>query len=265
LKYVVKMKIQFGEKILECDAIAFDKDGTLIDSHSFWWGLYEARAAIVLSREGKEVLDQWTQVIGVDPQRNFIDPSGIHALGSLQEEEIVLTSCISSMHQIPQEEALIRSKTIMNDADKKLPLEAYTKTLPGVPDTLFRLHEFGLPMAVLTQDRIERVVETLHFLGLQSVIKIVVTPSEVKCSKPAPDMLILAAKQLSMTPKKMVMVGDSVVDMEMAHSAGAIPVFLSRDKTYPESFGDIVEAVVRTISEIRIDQFKSAPSHNLPR
>ena len=259
------MKIQFGAKLLECDAIAFDKDGTLIDSHAFWWGLYESRAEIVLSREGKDVLDHWTRVIGVDPHRNFVDPYGIHALGSLQEEANVLASCISSMNQIPREEALGRSREILNDADKKLPLEAYTKTLPGVPDTLFKLHEFGIPMAVVTQDRFERVVETLHFLGLQSVIKVVVTPSEVKNSKPAPDMLLLAAKQLSLTPEKMVMVGDSMDDMEMAHSAGAIPVFLRRDDTYPESLGNIVEVVVSTISEIRIDHFKSTPPHNLPQ
>jgi HAD superfamily hydrolase (TIGR01549 family) len=247
------MNIVFGERIINCDAIAFDKDGTLIDSHSFWWGLYESRAQIILSRVGRDVLNNWTRAIGVNLESNYINPNGIYALGSLQEEVTVLALCICDLSQIPWNEAIIKSRRILYDADKNLPLDAYTRTLPGVPDVLIQLHEFGVPLAVVTQDQYDRSLGTINYLGMQNVIKTIITPSEVEHSKPAPDMLLLTAEHLGVDPNRMVMVGDSVVDMEMACSAGAIPVYLTQDRSSPKSIRNLSATIISSISEIKTD------------
>jgi len=47
----------------------------------------------------------------------------------------------------------------------------------------------------------------------------IVTFSDVLRGKPAPDMLLLAARKLRVKPRECIMVGDSVVDLKAAHAA----------------------------------------------
>jgi phosphoglycolate phosphatase len=246
------MNIMFGKSEISCDAIAFDKDGVLIDSISFWWSLYESRSSLVLARQGQNILNDWTTAIGINIEERDINPCGVHASGSLQQEETVLALFITISQEISWNNAIKEARAILRDADINLSPETYTTPLPGIPEVIRRLHELGVPLAVVTQDQYRRVAETLKHLGLEGSIRVIITPSEVQHPKPAPDMLLLAAKYLGVHVSKLVMVGDSVADIEMASTAGAIPVYLSQDNVLPEIIKGKCKGIINFVSDIKI-------------
>lgn len=63
---------------------------------------------------------------------------------------------------------------------------------------------------------------------LLNALDTVVTFSDVLRGKPAPDLLLLAAKRLRVKPTECIMVGDSVVDIKAAKAAGMRSIALYR-------------------------------------
>lgn len=66
----------------------------------------------------------------------------------------------------------------------------------------------------------------------------IVTFSDVLRGKPAPDMLLLAARKLRVKPSECLMVGDSVVDIKAAR-AGRMPAIGWHCKTAASSLADL--------------------------
>ncbi len=71
------------------------------------------------------------------------------------------------------------------------------------------------PLAIAT-NRGSSVVPILEHFGLQQFFSAVVTSRDVKKPKPAPDMLLLAARQLGHQPQSCLFIGDSELDQAAA-------------------------------------------------
>jgi phosphoglycolate phosphatase-like HAD superfamily hydrolase len=247
------VKVYFGDTTFECDAIAFDKDGTLIDRYALWLGLYEARRALLLQhRQGEAILRVYVQMLGIDPSNRTVDLHGPLASASLYDEQLVLATAIYQATRMPWAQARRRAIEIVTGADGQLPVDAYATPLLGVPQVLLDLAAHGLPLAVLTTDYADRTRDTLCHLGLEEAIAYVVDPSDVAHGKPEPDMILHAARQLGVEPSRMAMVGDAPVDLEMARSAGAFPIALIEHEADWGLVNDLAEAVIRSIAEIGI-------------
>jgi hypothetical protein len=91
---ILLMKVLFGEIPIDCTAIAFDKDGTLIDRYIFWNKLYENRIFVMRDSLDQETITFWQSLNGVSGNREEIDPGGPFAVGSFEEEKIVLAAAI---------------------------------------------------------------------------------------------------------------------------------------------------------------------------
>lgn len=76
-----------------------------------------------------------------------------------------------------------------------------------------------LPLAVAT-NRGDSMWQLLSHFGLADFFQTVVTCRDVKNPKPAPDMLLLAAARLAVSPQDCVFVGDSDFDRQAAQAAG---------------------------------------------
>ena len=97
------------------------------------------------------------------------------------------------------------------------------RPLPGVRDFLRALHAKDLPWAIATSSRREQVGTSVDALGLDADPHIV-DGSHVDNAKPAPDLLLLAARELGVDPARAWYVGDSTWDMRSATAAGMVPV-----------------------------------------
>jgi HAD superfamily hydrolase (TIGR01509 family) len=93
------------------------------------------------------------------------------------------------------------------------------KTLPGALELLQALDERGRLWAIATSSRREQVDASIKALRLSSP-PIVIDGSNVDHAKPAPDLLLYAARELEVEPPRCCYVGDAIWDMQAAVAAG---------------------------------------------
>jgi len=92
------------------------------------------------------------------------------------------------------------------------------RVLPGAIELLNALDEHRQRWAIATSSRREQVGASVNALRL-SRPPLIVDGSNVEHAKPAPDLLLLAARQLHIAPSQGCYVGDSVWDMRAAVAA----------------------------------------------
>jgi 3-amino-5-hydroxybenzoic acid synthesis related protein len=90
----------------------------------------------------------------------------------------------------------------------------------GVPEMLTALAGQGLRLAVATGKSSPRARSLLETLGLLGLFDSVIGSDEVRRPKPAPDIVLLALRQLGLSADQAIMVGDAPADLHSAHAAG---------------------------------------------
>jgi phosphoglycolate phosphatase len=98
---------------------------------------------------------------------------------------------------------------------------------PGVSEGLALLEARGTPMAVVTNKPRYFTLALLERLGIARHFRAVVAGDDGLVKKPAPDMLLAAARELAAPPALALMVGDSENDTVAARAAGC-PVWCVR-------------------------------------
>ncbi len=97
---------------------------------------------------------------------------------------------------------------------------------PGVFDLLAALTERQIPYCLATNSLSENAERNLEIAGIGYLFPNKVTRDQVKQGKPAPDIFLLAAKLMGYPIAKCLAVEDSVVGVEAAQVAGAIPIWV---------------------------------------
>ena len=176
------------------DGLIFDLDGTLVDTV----GARIEGWVEVLSGEGFEVSrEQVGPMIGMDGKR------------------LAREVAAASGHDLSGEEAERIDKAAGEAFDR---LNAAPRPLPGVEELLAEIERLELPWLIATSSRKEQVTSSVAALGLANEPTIV-DGSHVEHAKPAPDLLLLAARELHLAPGRCWYVGDSTWDMRAAVAA----------------------------------------------
>lgn len=90
--------------------------------------------------------------------------------------------------------------------------------LPGVEALLADAQQAGLKLAVVSASR--NSPEVLQRLGITELFDAVVTGADVGRPKPAPDLFLLAARRLGVSPPECVVIEDAASGIDAAHAAG---------------------------------------------
>ena len=93
------------------------------------------------------------------------------------------------------------------------------KPLPGALELLHTLDKNQQRWAIATSSRREQVDASIKALA-RSTRPIVIDGSNVAHAKPAPDLLLFAARELGVEPSRCCYVGDAIWDMQAAIAAG---------------------------------------------
>ena len=128
-----------------------------------------------------------------------------------------------------------------------------TMIFPGIPELMTALSESGIPAGVITNKPHNLALVILKKFRETSEIPAVIGSRPDIRSKPCPDALLLAARELNADPARAVYVGDHIRDMEAARNAGMTAVlagwgYLPKSASR-ESFG--ADFVARTPGELR--------------
>ena len=208
---------------VDCRGLIFDKDGTLIDSIVIWPELIRIRSQILQSLLGlsREITDKVQRVMGLAENGEIVLRSPI-VIGSREQTAAAVNGVLFLDAGVNWDEGMEAVLRAFAQADDELGLETQAVPVPGIKETLGELAAAGLKIAVATNDSLERTKRLLHYAGIAEYVSAYACRDEVKEGKPAPDLIKLAASRLELSLSQCVMVGDALLDMQMARNAGNI-------------------------------------------
>jgi HAD superfamily hydrolase (TIGR01509 family) len=177
-------------RLSQFDLIAFDLDGVLIDSRPQME--YVFRECYRLFGDG-----------GEPPLTQFFERMGMP-----------LPEILRDLGLPP--EASARYRTLSRALYKQI------QAVPGCRAALESLANAGVTMGVITgKDRI-RTLEILEHFRLLPFFRAIVCGDDPYPGKPAPDGLLALAAQCGSKPRRTLLVGDSVLDIQCGRAAGAV-------------------------------------------
>ena len=196
-----------GARVFAVSAIAFDLDGTLLDT------VHDLAAAVnaLLAERGfaplpkSAVRDMIGQGMPSLVRRALARASGRMA-DALSDGELAA--------------ALVRYQ-----AHYAACLGRETRSFPGLAAALDRLAAMGFPLAVVTNKASRFVQPHLERAGIAHRFAVVVGGDALPAKKPDPAQLLHVAAVLGVPPRRLLMVGDSANDARAARAAGC-PVLL---------------------------------------
>lgn len=124
-----------------------------------------------------------------------------------------------------------------------------TKLYRGAITTLRAFRRAGIRQATVTGKRAADCERILRGLGLKRELDAYLGGDSVARPKPAPDLALAAMELLHVAPHETAVVGDTLTDMRMARSAGALAVQVLwgvETERVPEA-----DLTVRTWAELR--------------
>jgi HAD superfamily hydrolase (TIGR01509 family) len=180
-------------------AVLLDLDGTLVDTVETriqaWLAAFD-EVAIPVTHEQLEPL------IGIDGRRLVRE---VAAAGGVDLE-------------VGRDEAVDRLAGEIYGRLNRDP-----RPVAGARELLTSLEAHGIRWAIATSSRREQVAASVAALELTQPPTIV-DGTHVEHAKPAPDLLLVAARELGADPAVTWCVGDSTWDMRAAVAAGMVPV-----------------------------------------
>ena len=242
------------DKLQNIRGVAFDLDGTLVDSApGLTAAVDNALYALELPMAGEERVVTW---IG-----NGADVLIQRALTWARQERAALRAAQGKPSvdhdDIPQAEqqAILRK---LFDRYYGEVAEEGSFLFPAVADTLGALHAKGLPLALVTNKPTPFVAPILSSLDIAKYFTVVIGGDDVKNKKPHPEPLLLVAEKLGLAPGELLFVGDSRNDIQAAKAAGCSSIGL----TYGYNYG---EPISLSEPDYIFDQFNELlPAFGLP-
>lgn len=174
------------------DALIFDCDGVLVDSEP----LSVAELGASLREAGAPVTDD-------------------------QIFQRMIGRSVASIVDMVRQEHGVDATPLLPAYRQRLAarFEQELRPIPGIADALRQVQE--MPMAVASSSTPPRIEQSLRLTGLAGFFGAhVYSATQVQNGKPAPDLFLMAAAQLAVSPENCIVVEDSEAGVRAAKAAG---------------------------------------------
>jgi phosphoglycolate phosphatase len=201
-------------------ALAFDFDGTLVDSVG-----YMANTWLKLARS-----------MGIEPRVDV-------------KELVGMTGSEIARILVGGDRELLTK--IMERRREAFDTQLYIENVRLFPDSvpvLGELRRLGYSMALASSTSTERIKTMASAFKVDAYFDVIVGGDEVPRSKPAPDLIVDAAGRLGVPTEELAYVGDTRHDVRASLEAGAIAILVMR--TQREYTGPEPDLRVQSLSEL---------------
>ena len=120
----------------------------------------------------------------------------------------------------------------------------------GAPEIFDQLRARGIKTAIATSCVPSRVEHYCKHCPMDRQVDLIVTAAEVKHTKPAPDIFLLAAERLGVKPEECAVVEDAGSGILAAHAAGMLPIFVPDLGPREASFSDKIGVEISALDEL---------------
>ena len=233
--------------VFDVDAVAFDKDGTLIDLDAAWGPA--ALAWVTTAASGDLALEETLAArLGLDLATGHLVGGGLFAVGTVGQlyETTLGALADNGAGKADARASSDRAREMSALAGEKGNLVA----LGDVAGTLRSLHEAGLRLAIVSSDDRSAIDSAIDALAVGPLLEAVVAGDEGLDAKPAPAALIEAGRRLRVEPARLLYVGDSWVDAEAGRAARVAGVVLVGDQ--PPDTSILATVVVPGIDSLHV-------------
>ena len=224
-----------GAPVLDVSAIAFDLDGTLLDT------IHELAAAVnaLLGELGYPPLTK--DVVGAMIGKG---------MANLVRRALALATDVSP-EAVDDDE--VKDALVRYQAHYASRLGHETRLFPGMIAGLARLSAMGFPLAVITNKATQFVRPHLVQAGIERYFTVVIGGDDLPTKKPDPGPLRHAAARFGIPVPRLLMVGDSANDVEAARAAGCpvlvVPYGYREGKPVQDLHADGIVASVDAVAD----------------
>ncbi|WP_293128969.1 HAD family hydrolase [Microcoleus sp. bin38.metabat.b11b12b14.051] len=199
------------------EAVIFDKDGTLEDSQELLrlLGIKRSRLADAQIPGVGEPLQMAFGIEGAN-----IDPTGLMAVGSRRENEIVAAGYIAETGR-GWLESLTIARRAFDEADQMFKSSASSPMFVGCLEVIKEFSEAGLKLGILSAATTAAVQNFVKHHALSEWIQLEMGVDSTELNKPDPRLFLQACEKLGVNPAATLMVGDSAGDIQMGKNGGA--------------------------------------------
>lgn len=200
----------------DVQAVIFDKDGTLAQSETFLRNLAQRRSRLI-DAQIPGVHEPLLMAFGIN--NNQIDPAGLMAVGTRQENEIAAAAYVAETGRGWVESlGIVRSAFV--EADRYMEHKAnHTPLVEGALELLLALTQAGLKVGLLSSDSTSNVEDFVQTYELEPYIHIWKGVG-LYSTKSDPRLMQEIFAVLGSAPNKTLMIGDSQADIQIASDFG---------------------------------------------
>jgi len=212
-------------------AVAFDLDGTLIDT----MGDLSAAVNLMLSMLGARELPE--------PRVRALVGNGV--------EQLVLRALTESVGNTPTHSAQRSAALALFRRLYGQGLFKRSKVYPGVVQALRSLEDAGLSLCCITNKDSVFSAPLLKEAGLSAYFAFTLCADRAEDRKPSPNMLLAACSRLGIAPAELLYVGDTSMDIKAARAAGSPVIAVSYGYGKEHAADDVrADVLVGDLTEI---------------
>ena len=199
------------------DAVVFDKDGTIIDSHLYWGRIIERRAKALLSAYSLpyEYFDALCLTMGYSVDQKRLQPGGPIAL--VDRDRVI--DIVNEFLRVMKVDSDVEQISELFAIEHKLfthELLDYIDFLPGVAKFLSQLNDSKIKMAIVTSDSVCNSELILKHLGIDQYFRVIIGKESTAASKITGVPVMKALEQMGVESQRTICIGDAPVDIIMA-------------------------------------------------